>query len=133
MAPDPMNPARDPACMPSLRAQRSIEKASARRKAGERGLSVALAVMLVFSGVLVFWLALYTYLKRFHLVPVLWATLMMAGCCGGPDERKVALVLEEIAILGSMAQLPGPRTQVHVDAINVRTQTVQKNVLELVK
>jgi hypothetical protein len=61
------------------------------------------------------------------------AAAVGCGARGAVDERKLAIVEDEIATLGSAAKTPGPRTPVHVARITSDVEALKKNVRELVR
>lgn len=132
MAPDPSNPfTRDPAYMPSEHSRRSIAKAAPEGPPMSR---VVLLLVGLFAVSVVMVAGMAFFLRRLAPLVALAAALSLAGC--GTDEireKKLQVALDEIAILGSMAQTPGDRSPEHVSAINEKTKAVQSHVVELAK
>lgn len=137
MDPDPSTPfERDPAYMPSSRSRRSIAKAK-RPKDPSALTSTGAFVAVVFAGLALAamcFLGAIFVVRRLLVASVLAATLLLAGC--GSDairEKQIGVVMDEIALLGSMAQTPGDRSPEHVEAINERTRKTQANARSLMR
>lgn len=131
MAPDPSAPfARDPAFMPSEHAQRAMRRADANRNT--RNVLIFFVAVLAAACVVV--VTVLALLRRAFMISVLAAALLFLVGCHGTDEnrrKRVGVLLDEIALLGSMAQTPGDRSPEHVSAINEKTRSAQAHAKEL--
>ena len=63
---------------------------------------------------------------RAHALVV--ALALVGGCCATPDPAEVALLHQELDLLGDMARAPGDRTTRQISAITACVSSAQAHV-----